>query len=109
MRGTRCWFGVVLLLVVAAGAAGRRGPSEPPLARWVVVQPGDTLWALAGRCAAPRLDRRAVLQVVLEVNQLTGATIYPGQRLLLPQGRAAVRAAQRAPERFVATAQAVRG
>ncbi|MGY2075193.1 LysM peptidoglycan-binding domain-containing protein [Blastococcus sp. SYSU DS0828] len=49
----------------------------------VVVEPGDTLWSIAGSAA----DGRDVRDVVVDIRQLNGldtAAITPGQVLLLP-------------------------
>jgi hypothetical protein len=46
-----------------------------------VVQPGDTLWSIAGELA-PNADRRAAVHALNEVSG--GASLQPGQRLYLP-------------------------
>lgn len=82
---------VVILLAVAAvvpalaglaGGAGTppgaTGPSSAPVH---VVQPGDTLWSIAG-AHAPERDVRLVVDELVELNGR--APIVPGERLLLP-------------------------
>jgi Tfp pilus assembly protein FimV len=49
----------------------------------VIVQPGDTLWSLAQR-AAPEEDPRAVVDAIVDLNDLAGAELLPGQELHLP-------------------------
>ncbi len=53
------------------------GPGDAVL----TVQPGDTLWAMAGEIA-PHLDRRQVVQVLADRNG--GSSIRAGQRLIVP-------------------------
>ena len=76
-------FTVFSLGRVSTTAATSRG-SVAHL-RHVVVQPGDTLWAIA-RDASPGADPRATVDRIVTLNGLDGATVAPGQRLLLPTG-----------------------
>jgi Na+-transporting methylmalonyl-CoA/oxaloacetate decarboxylase gamma subunit len=92
LRLTRRGRLIVLLLLsgllLAAFSMGRvssqaAGPERPP--RAVVVAPGDTLWSIAAK-ASPQEDPRVVVDRIAEVNHLDGATLRPGQRLLVPTG-----------------------
>ncbi|WP_181428675.1 LysM peptidoglycan-binding domain-containing protein, partial [Modestobacter versicolor] len=49
----------------------------------VVVQPGDTLWSIAGE-VAPEEDRRAVVDALVDANDLDAVELVPGQVLQLP-------------------------
>jgi nucleoid-associated protein YgaU len=49
----------------------------------VVVEPGDTLWSIAGSVAGSD-DVRPVIDRIQELNGLTGADLVPGQVLRLP-------------------------
>ncbi|HKA69698.1 MAG TPA: LysM peptidoglycan-binding domain-containing protein [Actinomycetes bacterium] len=60
-------------------------PTAPRPYPMVVVQPGDTLWTIAGRIAPDR-DPRAVIHQIREINGLSGASIQAGQRLAVPPG-----------------------
>jgi LysM domain len=97
-RGRLVVGGLLIVTVIAAAAllwlalanraqassgAGRQGSSHA-LAR-VVVQPGQTLWTIASQ-ADPYADPRAVIQEIIDENQLTGTSIHPGQVLLVPRG-----------------------
>lgn len=73
---------VVLLFAAFLWAVFARDTGAGGPARTYVVRPGDTLWSIASavyggdpRKGVWRLQRR---------NGLEGATIVPGQRLLLP-------------------------
>jgi hypothetical protein len=89
-RGQGVLLAVLLAVIFAAGLAfgaaahGADGDPPPPVAhRSVVVQPGQTLWALA-RQVAPQRDPRVVVESIRQLNALRGAGIQAGQELLLP-------------------------
>jgi nucleoid-associated protein YgaU len=78
-------LGRLLLVVVAAIVlwallAGETGAGGPE--RQYRVQPGDTLWSIAVR-TFPGDPREGVWELT-ERNDLTSATIVPGQVLVLP-------------------------
>lgn len=93
VRLTRRGQGVLLAVLLAAifaaglafGAAAHGADGNPPPAahRTIVVQPGQTLWALA-RQVAPQRDPRVVVESIRQLNALRGAGIQAGQELLLP-------------------------
>jgi hypothetical protein len=81
---------VLLALVVALGAfalgTGRSqaGAPEDRLAtERVVVQPGQTLWAVASD-ALPELDPREAIAEIRALNGLETSVVHPGQALLVP-------------------------
>lgn len=80
--------GAVLLVVLVAAlgapaAANAFGGADASTSeRRYVVQSGDTLWDVATELV-PQEDPREVLAHLIEVNDLEGATIVPGQVLLL--------------------------
>jgi hypothetical protein len=81
---------VAALSLIAAGAAqaiSHTGPAHPAgsanLAQ-VVVQPGQSLWAVA-ESADPNADTRLVIQQITELNSLNGDTVFAGQRLWVPR------------------------
>lgn len=49
----------------------------------VVVGPGETLWAIADRVDSAR-DPRTVIAEIVELNNLSGHVVLPGQSLLVP-------------------------
>lgn len=88
--GVAAGIAALAWLTLAGGAqASGPGPSgaaggRPGMTR-VVVQPGQTLWAIASR-AEPAADPRLVIQQIMEINSLPGAGIQVGQVLWVPRG-----------------------
>ena len=85
--------GVVLVVALAwlagtarAEAAGSGSPSSAVYhsLRSVVVQPGESLWAIAAQ-SDPAGDPRSVMQEIIDINALNGTSVQPGQRLWLPR------------------------
>lgn len=94
-------IGLVAFTLTAAAATSRCLPPPPPLpAARLVVQPGDTLWVLAGRCRVPGADRRELVWVLQQVNGLRAGRLLPGQALLVPLGPAAYKSALSDPQGF---------
>lgn len=76
----------LLFLVMATGQmadASGAASVKPVGASSVVVQAGDTLWAIAQE-VAPDRDPRSVVGQIRELNDLGTRSIVPGQTLLLP-------------------------
>jgi LysM repeat protein len=77
-------FGRILLLAVVGvllwAAFARSSDASGPERRYVV-QPHDTLWSIASSGYA---DPRQGVWEIKARNDLTGATIVPGQVLVLP-------------------------
>jgi hypothetical protein len=82
---------VVLAITLIAATAmlfGRAqvvaGPtSKGPIAQYVTVQSGDTLWELAA-AVAPGRDPRPVIDRIVELNGLESGALRAGQRLAVP-------------------------
>jgi LysM repeat protein len=72
---------VLLLLVIAALGAARPSSGAAPETRYTV-QPGDTLWGIASDHYGG--DVRQAVWEIQKRNDLAGATIGPGQELILP-------------------------
>lgn len=49
----------------------------------VTVQPGESLWAIAG-AVAPERDPRDVVADIVQLNNLGAARVMPGQQLFVP-------------------------
>jgi hypothetical protein len=93
LRLTRRGRVVVLLalvtLLLAAFSLGRQGseaaPKGAPTAQLAqtVVQPGESLWAVARR-VAPGHDPRAVIDQIADLNGLQTSELRAGQLLVIP-------------------------
>jgi len=72
--------GMVFLLLTSAGA------DEPAslATRDHVVASGDTLWDIASEVADEGADLRHTVAWIIELNELDGGTIHPGDVLILP-------------------------
>jgi hypothetical protein len=64
--------------VALAGEDARPVPVER-----LTVQPGETLWGIAGR-VAPEADRRDTVARIVELNALPSAALQAGQRIAVP-------------------------
>jgi len=82
---TLFFLGLVLAVFTAFGprviATGEQG--APVATTTVVVGEGDTLWDIASAVASPGETREMVRRIV-ELNALSGVTIYAGQELAVP-------------------------
>jgi LysM domain len=76
---------VVLAVVTATLLAGGTAPaSRPGAPRAVVVHSGDTLWGIAERYAPDGIDKRAYVDALADLNELSGVP-RAGQRIVLPR------------------------
>ena len=78
-------FGKVLLVSVAAlvlWGVVARASSGAGRERVYVVKPHDTLWSIAARTYGG--DPRAGIWRIQKANHLVGATIVPGEKLVVP-------------------------
>jgi predicted Zn-dependent protease len=76
---------VALVAMVTLGgmAIATRDGGTPPPVHVVEVQPGDTLYAIAGQIAKPGHVRDMVQQIE-DLNSLPDASLQAGQKLALP-------------------------
>ena len=93
VRLTRRGRVVVLAALVAAlggqfALASQPGQAADPAGspRVAVVQPGDTLWSIAGRYE-PGRDRFDTIDEIRRLNRLGDYTVHAGQQLVLPAHR----------------------
>lgn len=81
----------VVALLLAGGAlfsaqnAQAEAPPAPVAVTTHTVSPGDTLWSVARTAAAPGEDLRDVVAELIEINELSGASLAVGQQLLVPE------------------------
>jgi LysM repeat protein len=94
-RGRFVFFGVPLILLAALilslsgflNAPAKASDSAAELSLTptvsVTVQPGESLWAIAGS-VAPDRDPRDVVADIVQLNNLDAARVLPGQTLFVP-------------------------
>jgi nucleoid-associated protein YgaU len=73
---------VVFLMI--GGSAEADVPAPAPVE--YVVQPGDTLWAIASATATPGDDLRRVVADIARLSEVEADSLQPGQVLLIPSG-----------------------
>nr|WP_244857865.1 LysM peptidoglycan-binding domain-containing protein [Agromyces archimandritae] len=71
--------------MIASGGAIAEVPGGAPEVRYVTVEPGASLWAIA-ETAAPDADPRVVVDEIVRLNGLDDVVLQAGQLLALPLG-----------------------
>lgn len=92
LRLTRRGWWVLSLVAVALVAVGMflgdrafaSAPAEPVAVADHFVAQGETLWQIAGDVALPGEDRRDVVDLLVELNGRSTASLEVGERLLIP-------------------------
>ena len=88
-RGRRLIVAVAILGAGALGMVGGRAvaATEEPAQRTVevIVAPGESLWTMAQRVAAPGEDLRDVVREIQRLNQMESVDLRSGDALLLPE------------------------
>ena len=92
LRLTRRGWWVLSALAVALVAVGMflgdrafaSAPAEPVAVADHFVAPGETLWQIAGDVALPGEDRRDVVDMLVELNGRSTASLEVGERILVP-------------------------
>ncbi len=81
-------LGLALALGVGGAAASAQadGPVAAPEVQRVVVEPGQTLWAIAAGVAAPGEDVRDVVLQLMRLNDLPSGGLLAGQTIVVPVG-----------------------
>jgi len=74
---------VVVAMTLLGGGQEATAPAAGEDRRFVVVQPGDTLWGLAQRHAPEGTDLRVYVDALAEVNDLS-SELPAGLRIRLP-------------------------
>jgi nucleoid-associated protein YgaU len=73
---------VVFLMI--GGSAEADVPTPAPVE--YVVEPGDTLWAIASATAGPGDDLRRVVADIARLSEIDADHLQPGQVILIPAG-----------------------
>lgn len=75
----------VLGVIISSAAMMMVASADAPVV-WqeIMVNEGDTLWAIAGECSSESEDIRLKIHAIIEENNLNGATIFPGETLRIP-------------------------
>ena len=73
------------MLTMGGWATATLTGGNPEPVRVVEVQPGDTLYGIAGELAEPG-EIRAMVHRIQELNSLPGGQIEEGQKLAVPHG-----------------------
>ena len=82
---------LALTAAVVAGTLSMAAPGGSPMAssahapKSVVIRAGQTLWDVAERFAPASVDVRAYVDAVIEINDLEGGSVQPGERIRLPR------------------------
>lgn len=81
-------FCIMVIVLAAVAACGFFKQPEKPAKKVkivYIVQPGDTMWAIATRAAEVFGDRRDVRLIIHHISKDNGGKvdIYPGQKLVL--------------------------
>jgi LysM domain len=75
---------VMLTLTGLFGGSAVAGTTPThPATRIIVVQPGQTLWSIAGQ-VAPHADRRDTIARIVELNAMPNSGVSAGARIAVP-------------------------
>lgn len=74
----------VVLLFAVMFTSGAEADTAAPQTDLHVVQPGDTLWNLASRQTPAGGDVWATVDVIRDLNEIDGSTLYAGDQLVVP-------------------------
>ena len=81
--GVASVLATIVVGLIMAGGSGQAALTKDSAPRTVVIQPGQTLWDVAERYAAPGTDLRAYVDALQERNDL-GGVVPAGLQLDLP-------------------------
>lgn len=81
---TFLFFTMVVMGVVMGSQAFAEGPTPVAPTDTYTVSAGETLWGIAGGLVGPGESTRDVVNEIIALNGLEGATIFAGDQILLP-------------------------
>lgn len=76
---------LIVMMSLGGWATATHDGGTPERVRIVEVQPGDTLYGIAGNLAEPG-EIREMVHVIKELNSLPGASLEVGQKIAVPLG-----------------------
>ena len=82
VRLTLLLAAVCMVFLMIGGSAEADIPTPAPIE--YVVEPGDTLWAIAAGMAGPEDDIRHLIADISRLSGIDAGSIFPGQILLIP-------------------------
>ena len=74
---------LILFILMAFYFTAGQSQGQSEIGKEIVIEKGDTLWEITLR-HFPHTDPRKLVAKIRELNDLQSPTIYPGQRLRLP-------------------------
>jgi LysM repeat protein len=77
--------GLSLVVTLPALSATQLHAAKPVTYATVTVKSGDSLWAIASAKTGSDGDVQAMVDEIVAVNHLDGASLNPGQQLRIPQ------------------------
>ncbi len=81
----------ILGVVLSTAAFMLVASAEAPVVwKEVIVEEGDTLWAIAKTISCESEDIRLKVHAIIDENSLMGATIHPGETIRVPVSAPAV-------------------
>lgn len=78
------FIGVIVFSLILTISPDMAYSSEPTEICLVQVCTGDTLWKIAAEYNYNNIDMRRLVYIIMERNQLSDASIHPGQILEVP-------------------------
>lgn len=77
------FFGIISGIATAAGLNNVSGMAQPRFIH-IEIEPGDTLWDIAGEFMPHNMDRRKAVYILCKVNNISASQFYAGQMLKIP-------------------------
>lgn len=76
-------FAAISGIATAAGLNNVSGMVQPRFIH-IEIEPGDTLWDIAGEFMPDDMDRRKAVHILCRVNHISASQFYAGQMLKIP-------------------------
>lgn len=76
-------FALISGIATAAGLNNVSGMVQPHFTH-IEIEPGDTLWDIAGEFMPDDMDRRKAVHILCRINDISASQFYAGQILKIP-------------------------